>query len=228
MLFQDLPLTLLEQVVDPSAAAIGDTFTLGYTTQLREDQFGDWARQQHEGNAFKLGQIATFALSFGVGANTPNALKGVSGAGRLAQGFDIVSTFSGSYESTTNFLEGCFSLPDLLNFAPLLGVLGSRLGRGDPNSGSSSPSQRSQEIFDRIQEGVENGDFTVKSNPLNPDTLQESNLTIDFGDGTGVNLRTETHPLQPGGSPTRHTNVEVTRRTPRGRNRVIENIHITQ
>lgn len=68
----------------------------------------------------------------------------------------------------------------------------------------------------------------VKINPKNLDTLQEGNVTLDLGDGKKVNFRVETHPLEQGGDPIRHANVEVTRRTPRGKNKVIQNTHITK
>ena len=84
------------------------------------------------------------------------------------------------------------------------------------NTPSSLPSRKTQKIFDSIQEGIESGDFSVTRNHLNPDTLQETNVTIDFGGGRSVNLRTETHPLVKGGDPIRHTNVEALRRNARG------------
>ena len=108
------------------------------------------------------------------------------------------------------------------------GPLLSTSGEGSASSSSSGLSPQSQEVFEQIREGVESGDFTVKPNPLNSETLQENNVSIDFGDGSGVNLRTETHPLERGGEPVRHTNVEITRKTRSGRNRVTKNIHITE
>jgi hypothetical protein len=85
-------------------------------------------------------------------------------------------------------------------------------------------SSKVQGILDTIR----NENIPVKINPRNPSTLQEGNVTLDLGNGKGVNLRVETHPLEQGGSPVRHGNVEFTRVTPRGKNKVIENIHITK
>lgn len=51
------------------------------------------------------------------------------------------------------------------------------------------------------------------------------NVTLNLGEGTNVNLRVETHPLETGGPPVRHANVEVTQRNARGQNKVKENTH---
>jgi hypothetical protein len=67
-----------------------------------------------------------------------------------------------------------------------------------------------------------------KPNSLKPETLQEGNVTLDFGGGRSVNIRIETHPLKPGGDPVRHANVQEFRQTPRGNNKSISNDHITE
>jgi RHS repeat-associated protein len=67
-----------------------------------------------------------------------------------------------------------------------------------------------------------------KPNTLKPETYQEGNVTLDFGEGRIVNIRIETHPLKKGGPPVRHANVEEFRQTPRGKNKSISNDHITE
>jgi hypothetical protein len=66
---------------------------------------------------------------------------------------------------------------------------------------------------------------------VNPKSaLQESNITITHPNEPGVklNLRTETRPLEPGGDPVRHTNVEVVKPGPKNRPEVDSNVHIDQ
>jgi hypothetical protein len=65
----------------------------------------------------------------------------------------------------------------------------------------------------------------VSLNPKAPN--QEGNVTLDFGDGNRVNLRVETHPLEKGGDPVRHANVEVVE-TVNGKSKVTENTHIVE
>ena len=55
---------------------------------------------------------------------------------------------------------------------------------------------------------------------------QEGNVTLDFGSQGRINLRVETHPLEAGGLPVRHANVETVIET--GGRKKIVNIHITK
>jgi RHS repeat-associated protein len=96
------------------------------------------------------------------------------------------------------------------------------------NRNESSGSDSTEDILNDIREGIERGDYTIRPNPLNPKTAQEGNVTIDFGDGIGVNLRIETHPLTRTGEPVRHANVETIRRNRNGRNTVTDNKHIVE
>jgi RHS repeat-associated protein len=96
------------------------------------------------------------------------------------------------------------------------------------NRNESSGSDSTEDILNDIREGIERGDYAIRPNPLNPKTAQEGNVTIDFGDGIGVNLRIETHPLTRTGEPVRYANVETIRRNRNGRNTVTDNKHIVE
>ena len=65
----------------------------------------------------------------------------------------------------------------------------------------------------------------VKANPKGEG--QEGNVTLDSGDGDRVNIRVETHPLEAGGEPVEHANVEVVK-TVKGKSRVVSNDHIVE
>jgi Pretoxin HINT domain len=125
----------------------------------------------------------------------------------FVSGLEILShNMCGREDNRTNGLEGSENLAEGINEA------------------NTSINPRVQEIMDTIEvEGI-----GVQINPRNSDTFQEGNVTLDLGNGRGVNLRVETHPLSQGGEPIRHANVEITRRNRRGRNRVTDNIHITE
>ena len=77
-----------------------------------------------------------------------------------------------------------------------------------PEAGIATPK------VDAIAGEIERGGYQVTPNEKT--ATQEGNVTITHPDQPGVklNLRTETHPLEPGGAPVRHVNVEtVTPRT---------------
>ena len=57
---------------------------------------------------------------------------------------------------------------------------------------------------------------------------QEGNVTLDFGQGNKVNVRVETHPLESGGVPVRHANVEVIKTTVKGKPKRVQNEHILE
>jgi len=78
----------------------------------------------------------------------------------------------------------------------------------------------------KVLDAIEENNYKFKSNPNKVETKQEVNGTIDFGDGTSVNVRVESHPLKQNGPDVRHANVEVTRKA-KNKNKVIRNKHIT-
>jgi hypothetical protein len=49
---------------------------------------------------------------------------------RALQGYNVIGTGVGAYQSTSNILEGCGSAWDALSFAPLVGHLGSQAWKG--------------------------------------------------------------------------------------------------
>lgn len=67
----------------------------------------------------------------------------------------------------------------------------------------------------------------VQQNPKNPALKQEGNVTLDYGSGSRVNVRVETHPLSKDGPPKRHANVEVVE-TVKNKSRVKKNVHIEE
>jgi len=91
-----------------------------------------------------------------------------------------------------------------------------------PEAGIATPK------VDAIAGEIERGGYQVTPNEKT--ATQEGNVTITHPDQPGVklNLRIETHPLEPGGAPVRHVNVEtVTPRTGKTPKQV-DNHHITQ
>jgi hypothetical protein len=79
-----------------------------------------------------------------------------------------------------------------------------------------------------VQKGIdliEESGADVKLNPKNSNLKQEGNVTLDFGEGSRVNVRVETHPI-PGskGIPKRHANIEVVEKV-KNKNVVRQNIH---
>jgi RHS repeat-associated protein len=93
-----------------------------------------------------------------------------------------------------------------------------------PSTGGSGDNDKIQGIINDIRDN----NLPVQINRRNPATSQEGNITVGLENGKRVNIRVETHPLNPGGEPIRHANIEVIKTTPRGKNRVQENIHITK
>lgn len=81
---------------------------------------------------------------------------------------------------------------------------------------------------DEIVNTIDQGGFKVTANAKT--ATQEANVTITHASEPGVklNVRAETHPLQQGGQPIRHVNVE--RVTPRTATqpKTVKNTHITQ
>jgi hypothetical protein len=82
-------------------------------------------------------------------------------------------------------------------------------------------------VSPQVQRGldmIENSGAKVRVNPKAPN--QEGNVTLDFGAEGRVNVRVESHPLQPGGPPQRHGNVEVIKDV-NGKPVKERNVHIT-
>ena len=102
-------------------------------------------------------------------------------------------------------------------------IRGGRTARGAQKrrkGGAKSPAVA------KAMELIEGSGAKVKVNPKNTGLKQEGNVTLDFGGGSRVNVRVETHPLKSGGPPTRHANVEVVDKV-NGKNVVRRNDHIT-
>jgi RHS repeat-associated protein len=77
---------------DKFVAGFAHLVTGGYTTQLRNEVYGDRVAGQHEGWLFNAGQVAGFGVTAALGFVTPNALVGtaarsISAAERIAQGY---------------------------------------------------------------------------------------------------------------------------------------------
>jgi RHS repeat-associated protein len=72
--------------------------------------------------------------------------------------------------------------------------------------------QASPKVENILQGLHDNGILTnpnSKPNTLKLETQQEGNVTLDLGGGKTVNIRVETHPLEQGGEPVRHANIQV-------------------
>jgi hypothetical protein len=77
---------------------------------------------------------------------------------------------------------------------------------------------------DKVRSQIADSGGEVKVNPKTAN--QEGNVTIDLGEEGRINLRVETHPLEPGGEPVRHGNVELVTKVS-GKTKV-KNVHITE
>jgi RHS repeat-associated protein len=97
------------------------------TNSIREKLYGENATKNHEGGFFTAGQVVGVANMIALGVVTPTSLvASLSPAQKFAIGYEILSTGVGAYQSTTNFMNGCGSALDLLNFAPAIGFLGGK------------------------------------------------------------------------------------------------------
>jgi RHS repeat-associated protein len=223
---------------DQFFAGFSDSVTFGGSTKLREGLYGETATRNHSGALFDAGNVTGDIATTPLGGA---ALKGPKWAKRVAQAYNRIGDARDLLEqaqSAKDIASGCGDLGDIITVA---GGLASRRGKGRNNNSSgigdtdlpstpsptSSLSPKTQELRDQILEGHRKGDLEITPNELKPETLQEGNISIDFKDGQGVNLRVETHPIPgSGGKPVRHANVEVTKKNRRGRNKVVKNIHI--
>jgi hypothetical protein len=89
------------------------------------------ATRNHEGGWFTGGQITGTLASTIVGFGAPDKIwKGLTWGERALQGYNVIGTGVGAYQSTNNILNGCGSGWDALSFAPLVGHLGSQAWKG--------------------------------------------------------------------------------------------------
>jgi RHS repeat-associated protein len=156
---------------DEFFAGFGDAVTFGGTTALRKKLYGDLATQNHEGGFFISGQLTGAVTSFALGFNTPadEVWTGLNWAQRFAQGYDVVGTGVDAYQSTTNFMNGCGSALNLLNFAPLIGF-----GVGQLNK------------LNRLNNRIKIKNISIQLDLF--DDFHFKNLTTDLADNkTGVN-----------------------------------------
>jgi hypothetical protein len=90
--------------------------------------------------------------------------------------------------------------------------------------------QASPKVKNILQGLHDNGILTnpnSKPNTLKPETQQEGNVTLDLGGGKTVNIRVETHPLEQGGEPVRHANIQVMQQGVK-KNKEVSNKHILE
>jgi hypothetical protein len=95
------------KTADQFAAGFANAVTLGKSNEWRESLYGELATQNHQGGVYNLGQFAGVGTTIALGFMTPNAF--VSGAGwakQFAQGYAVVSTGVGAFNSTQNYLQG--------------------------------------------------------------------------------------------------------------------------
>jgi RHS repeat-associated protein len=108
-IFSDTGNFLYDRLVDTDKVVAGfaNFWTGGYSTQLRNEWYGDKVAGQHEGLLFNVGQGLGFVAGVGLGLVTPNALVGSIGwAGRAAQGYTVATTGFGAYNTTTKIRNG--------------------------------------------------------------------------------------------------------------------------
>ena len=108
---------------DQLLAGFGDALTFGGSTFVREWLYGETTTRDHSGPFFNLGRVVGGASGFGLGFGTPSLLEGIGWAGRVAQGYEVIGTFIGSFQSTRNILEGRATLFDILPFLPAIGYV---------------------------------------------------------------------------------------------------------
>ena len=107
---------------DQFAAGFGDAVTFGLTTKLREQLYGKFATDNHEGGFFMagniIGGIASFALGYGAEAQAAKL------SARFINGirtYDAVGTGIGVIQGIKNVNDGTATGWDLLNFLPAAG-----------------------------------------------------------------------------------------------------------
>ena len=126
---------------DKFVAGFADLVTGGYTTKVRNDVYGDRVAGQHEGLLFNAGQVAGFGVSVALGFVTPNALastavRSISAAERVAQGYAGIQAGIGAFNTTTKIQDGKMDWSSPLSylevagsFAPLIGAGARQLGK---------------------------------------------------------------------------------------------------
>ncbi|NCS36398.1 MAG: RHS repeat-associated core domain-containing protein [Microcystis aeruginosa G11-01] len=96
--------------------------TFGATDIIRENFYGDKVNNNQTGTFANLGTGAGVVATFLLGAGAPSTLaRGASFSSRLAQGYTAIGSGIGSFQSTTNIINGCATPLDALSFAPAVG-----------------------------------------------------------------------------------------------------------
>ncbi|GAB6166376.1 hypothetical protein JCM19992_23760 [Thermostilla marina] len=122
--------------VDRFAAGFADIVSFGMTTKLRELLYGEIATRNHQGIAFRLGQVAGIVHSIALGYQGARYASAVAAgtaeqlAGRwafeTARYYIVAGNLYGLGNSTYHLLAGDFRWHHTLGFLPLGGFLLSR------------------------------------------------------------------------------------------------------
>ncbi|GAB6166374.1 hypothetical protein JCM19992_23740 [Thermostilla marina] len=122
--------------VDRFAAGFADIISFGMTTKLRELLYGEIATRNHQGIAFRLGQVAGIVHSIALGYQGARYASAVAAgtaeqlAGRwafeTARYYIVAGNLYGLGNSTYHLLAGDFRWHHTLGFLPLGGFLLSR------------------------------------------------------------------------------------------------------
>jgi RHS repeat-associated protein len=165
---------------DKFVAGFAHLVTGGYTTQLRNDVYGDRVEGQHEGFLFGAGQVAGFGVSLALGFATPNALVGVGAAGRIAQGYSLAQAGIGAYNTTTKIIDGKMDWSNPLSylevagsFAPAIGFGAKQLSKiGMVENALNKATSAGNVLIDNIRQ---------KLSKLNQDELSRFNRILEEG-----------------------------------------------
>jgi RHS repeat-associated protein len=142
---------------DKFVAGFAHLVTGGYTTQLRNDVYGDRVAGQHEGLLFNAGQVAGFGVSLALGFATPNALVGVGAAARIAQGYSLGQAGIGAFNTTTKIIDGKMDWSNPLSYLEVAGSYAPAIGFGAKIAGKAS-----LPILDNLATNkVINADFSI-------------------------------------------------------------------
>ena len=227
-------ITALALVIRPLYASIpvvqteSSEYLLGHRTAAIKsfggtDALGWTDSSSYEGGAYTASRVAaTVARETAIAAATlgsGTAARGGSAAAQAAyKGILATQAATGGYQIGT----GASQIAGGDYEAGTVNVVagGLRVGGSIASAGAIAVKDGTGDALQRI----DNSGAKVRLNPKTPG--QEGNVTLDFGSNGRVNIRVETHPLQPDGSPVRHANVETV--TVINGKKIVTNIHILE
>ncbi len=168
-----------------------------------------------------IGQQSTVAMAVNDAATAGAALA--SGAADMLRVGAATGEAIGSGQSGTDMV-GAVS-QDVARGAALFVTIGAPAAAAvSGGEAAASTTTAAGSKVEGAMAQIEGSGAKVKVNPKTAG--QEGNVTLDFGSQGRINMRVETHPLKPGGSPVRHANVDTV--VEQGGKKTVTKRHITE